>query len=181
MMNAYFTRAAAALLLISSVACTTQNKSAVVDATTTPLSDLNLVRVEIPAVLVEAQKAPYGVPKEYSCTTLDSGIHEFDEVLGSDLDATATANTPGLVERGSNAAGTAAVGALKRTAEGVVPFRGWVRKLSGAERYSNKVSAAITAGVARRAFLKGLRASMQCGLQSNLAKTEASGSPELKR
>ena len=184
-MDSCLSRTAAALFLISSVACTTQNQSAVADAATTPLSDLNLVHVEIPAMLVEAQKAPYGVPKDYSCTTLESGIHEFDEILGSDLDAAAAANSPGLIERGSNAAGTAAVGALKRTAEGVVPFRGWVRKLSGAERHSNKVAAAITAGQVRRAFLKGLRASMQCGdlalSQSDLTKTAASGSPELKR
>ncbi|MFZ2162003.1 MAG: hypothetical protein WAW02_07295 [Sideroxyarcus sp.] len=161
-MNAYLVRTAAALFLISSVACTTQNRSDVVDATTTPLSDLNLVHAEIPVVLVEAQKAPYDVPRDYSCNTLESGIHDLDEVLGADLDAVATSNNPGLIERGSKVASTAAVGVLKRTAEGVVPFRGWVRKLSGAERYSNKVSAAITAGQSRRAFLKGLRASMEC-------------------
>lgn len=161
-MNAYLFRAAAALLLISSAACTTQNQSAIVDATTVPLGDLNLVHAEIPVVLVEAQKAPYGVPADYSCNTLESGIHDLDEVLGADLDAVATSNNSGLIERGSKAANTAAVAALKRTAEGVVPFRGWVRKLSGAERYSNKVAAAITAGQSRRAFLKGLRASMEC-------------------
>ena len=57
----------------------------------------------------------------------------------------------------------AAVGALQRTAEGVIPFRGWIRKLSGAERHSRQVAAAITAGGVRRAFLKGVRASRSCG------------------
>ena len=83
-------------------------------------------------------------------------------MLGPDLDAPASASNPGLNERGSNAVGTAAVDALRRTAEGVVPYRGWVRKLSGAERYSKQVAAAIAAGTVRRAFLKGLRASTEC-------------------
>jgi hypothetical protein len=43
-----------------------------------------------------------------------------------------------------------------------VPFRGWVRKLSGAERYSRQVAAAIAAGAARRAFLKGLAQGKGC-------------------
>jgi len=51
---------------------------------------------------------------------------------------------------------------LRSTTEGLVPFRGWVRKLSGAERYSKQVQAAIAAGAARRAFLKGLMAAKAC-------------------
>jgi len=161
-MNACLIRTAAALFLVSSAACTTQNQSAIVDATTSPLRDINLVHAEIPAVLAEAQKAPYGVPADYGCSSLESDIRALDEVLGPDLDAPATADNPGLIERGTKAAGSAAFGALRSTAEGIVPFRGWVRKLSGAERYSNKVSAAITAGVARRAFLKGIHVSKEC-------------------
>ena len=63
-----------------------------------------------------------------------------------------------LLERGADAAGNA----LQRTAEGVVPFRGWVRKLSGAERYSRQVAAAIAAGTVRRAFFKGLGQAQGC-------------------
>jgi hypothetical protein len=43
-----------------------------------------------------------------------------------------------------------------------VPFRGWVRKLSGAERYSKEVAAAIAAGTVRRAYLKGLGEAKGC-------------------
>ena len=144
------------------VACATQKQSDVVDAAATPLSDLNVVHAEIPAVLVEAQKEPYAIPTDQSCASLEASVLALDEVLGPDLDAPASASNPGLIERGSGAAGTAAVGALRRTAEGVVPFRAWVRKLSGAERYSKQVAAAIAAGTVRRAFLKGLRVSKQC-------------------
>jgi len=44
----------------------------------------------------------------------------------------------------------------------VIPFRGWIRKLTGAERYSKRVAAAITAGAVRRAFLKGVRVMKNC-------------------
>ena len=137
-------------------------QSGVVDVAVTPLSDLNVVHAQVPAVLVDAQKQPYLVPSDQSCASLEASIRGLDEVLGSDLDTSASASNPVLIERGTGAAGTAAFGALRRTAEGVVPYREWVRKLSGAERYSKQVAAAIAAGTVRRAFLKGLRASKGC-------------------
>jgi len=151
------------LLVLLLAACGSPSRQqGVTDAAVTPLNDLNLVNAEIPAVLAQAQKAPYAVPAEASCTALAAELHALDEALGPDLDAPPTPGNPGLIERGSDAAGDAAVGALRRTAEGVIPFRGWVRKLSGAERYSRKVAAAIAAGSVRRGFLKGLRAAKGC-------------------
>lgn len=150
------------LLALVLVACASQTQSGVADVAATPLNDLNVVHAEIPAVLAEAQKEPYSVPSDRSCASLEAGVRALDQVLGPDLDAPASASNPGLIERGSSAVGTAAVDALRRTAEGVVPYRGWVRKLSGAERYSKQVAAAIAAGTVRRAFLKGLRASTEC-------------------
>jgi hypothetical protein len=134
----------------------------VIDAATAPLGDLNLVRAEIPAALLAAQKAPYALPGDKTCAALTADVQALDAVLGADLDAAPTAANPSLVERGSASAGNAAIGALRNTAEGVVPFRGWVRKLSGAERYSKDVTAAIAAGTVRRAFLKGLGQSAGC-------------------
>ena len=90
-------------------------------------------------------------------------MRSLDEVLGPDLDAPATAADPGLIERGTSLVAGEAVGALRGAAEGVVPYRKWVRKLSGAERYAKDVSAAIAAGTVRRAFLKGLGVARNCG------------------
>jgi hypothetical protein len=53
---------------------------------------------------------------------------------------------------------------VQRTAEGLIPFRSWVRKLSGAEKHAKQVSACVAAGTARRAFLKGLATSQHCTL-----------------
>ncbi|WP_284615395.1 hypothetical protein [Aquabacterium humicola] len=133
-------------------------------AATTPLSDFNLVRAEIPPVLAAAQRAPYALPAQRDCGALADQVRALDAALGADLDTPATDSNPSLVERGSSAVGDAAVGAVRSAAEGIVPFRGWVRKLSGAERYSKEVSAAITAGTIRRAYLKGLGAAANCAV-----------------
>lgn len=147
-----------ALLL---AACANADKQ-VGSAAVTPLNDLNLVQAPIPPALQAAQRQPYGLPADRSCTALAAEVRGLDEVLGPDLDAPATPANPGLIERGGQAVGDAAAGALRSAAEGVVPFRGWVRKISGAERYSKDVAAAIAAGTVRRAFLKGLAQAGNC-------------------
>lgn len=132
------------------------------DAATTPLSDLNLVRAEIPPVLAAAQKGAYLVPLKASCEVFAANVQALDEALGPDLDAPVVASDAGMLERGADVLGNAAVGAFRSAAEGVIPFRGWIRKLTGAERYAREVAAAIAAGTVRRAFLKGLGQAQGC-------------------
>jgi hypothetical protein len=127
-----------------------------------PLADLNLVQEKIPAVLEAAVKAPYALPSERSCPALANEVRGLDGALGADLDTPPTAADPGLVARGSNMVGDAANDALRGAAESVIPFRGWVRKLDGAERHSKEVAAAIAAGAVRRAFLKGVGQTLGC-------------------
>jgi hypothetical protein len=127
---------------------------------TQPLNDFNLLNSEIPAVLVAAQKAPYAEPAGHSCTLLLTELQALDAALGPDIDAAAApATDPGLMEKATDVVGQYAVGTVKNTVssvvDGVVPFRSWVRKLSGAERHSSAVAAAIGAGTLRRAYLKG--------------------------
>jgi hypothetical protein len=146
-----------ALLIVMAtalVSCANGEKN-VRDAATTPLSDLNVVRADIPPVLAAAQKAPYAVPADKACAALATDVQALDAALGADLDTPATGANPSLIERG-------AADALRNTAEGVIPFRGWVRKLSGAERYSRDVAAAIAAGTIRRAYLKGIAQAGGC-------------------
>ena len=142
--------------------CATKDQSRVTDAVTAPLNDLNLVHADIPTVLADAQNQPYGMPKNLTCPALTTDVQALDAALGADLDTPVSEANPGLIERGATAAKDAAVGAVRRTTEGAIPFRSWVRKLSGAERYSKKVSAAIAAGTVRRAFLKGIKVSKDC-------------------
>ena len=162
MISPFFLRVSAgmALLLVLSGCGSTPGRMG--EAATTPLNDLNLLNEKIPDVLRSARKHPYALPETLSCPSLNQDIEALDKVLGADLDTKSTRHNPSLLERGQDAAEDAAVDGVRRTAQDFIPFRGWVRKLSGAERQSNKVSAAITAGGVRRAFLKGLRAAQAC-------------------
>ena len=134
----------------------------VADAVTTPLSDLNLVRAKIPPALAAARRDPYLSPTDPSCANLQAEVLALNEALGPDLDAPQSSSDPSLIERGGDAAGNAAVGAIRGAAEDVVPFRGWIRKLTGAERHSREVAASIAAGGVRRAYLKGLAQARSC-------------------
>lgn len=156
---------ASLLCLFALTACASKTASRMGTAASSPLNDLNIIRTEIPDILLEAQKHPYQLPPKHDCWSLALEVGRLDEVLGPDLDAKAVAaNSPSLVDKGSDLAEDQAVGAVQRTAEGLVPFRSWVRKLTGAERHSKDVAAAISAGTARRAFLKGGATSQRCGL-----------------
>lgn len=143
-------------------ACTTQKQQGVVSAVTTPFSDLNLLKEKIPAVLIEARKKPYALPLNTECAALTENINTLDEVLGPDIDAASIGKKLTLFEEGSDAAQDAAVNTLDSTVKSIIPFRGWIRKLSGAERYSSLVVESISAGKFRRAFIKGFRASQGC-------------------
>jgi hypothetical protein len=154
----------ALVVLLSACASKSISKtqSRMTTAAVTPLNDLNLVRDEIPEVLQNALKEPYLKPSNATCLPIVAEVHQLDDVLGADLDAPADSDEPSLLDRGTDAAENTAVGAIQRTAEGLVPFRSWVRKFSGAERHSRKMAAAISAGSIRRAFLKGVAASQGC-------------------
>jgi hypothetical protein len=151
----------AALAVIGVAACTSTHHDPITDVATSPLSDLNVVQAEIPKILVQARRHPYEMPADTSCEALAAQVLALNEVLGPDIDAP-PGSTPSLLERGTSAAGNEAYSAIKGTAEDIVPFRHWVRQLSGAERYSKKVAASIIAGTVRRSFLRGIAAAQGC-------------------
>ena len=139
-----------------------QTATEVGKAITSPLGDLNLVKADIPAVLAAARQAPYAAPADRSCSALAEHIQALDAVLGADLDTPSTDRNPSLIERGAGAAKKGAIGAVKGAAEGIVPMRSWVRKLTGAEKYAREVEASIAAGTIRRSYLKGLGQAAGC-------------------
>ena len=148
--------------LIALVGCASQSASRMGQAATAPLADLNIAPVDIPPVLVMAKEDPYLMPAARNCIALAREIRALDEALGADLDTPVTEGDPSLMDRASGVARDQAGGAVRRTAEGLVPFRGWVRKLSGAERHSKHLTECVMAGSVRRAFLKGIAASQAC-------------------
>lgn len=122
------------------------------DAITQPLSDLNLRKREIPDALVRAQEAPYALDESADCDALRGEIVALENVLGPDADASPEAE--GLVNKGLQMGGDAL--------SGFIPFRGFVRQLSGAQAERNRLESAIYAGVARRSYLKGYARARGC-------------------
>jgi hypothetical protein len=126
-------------------------------AVAAPLRDLNLLRTKIPAALLEAMADPYyRPPGKLACADIVMMIAPLDAALGPDLDTP----KPGEAMR-DRGKGTA-LGFVAGATSGAIPFRGWVRKLTGAEQHDSYVTAAITAGAVRRAYLKGLGESRGC-------------------
>ena len=155
---------ATALGLIATVllaACASGDRQRTQDALSAPLVDLNVVRQAIPTVLAQATTGPYRVPLESGCGVMQRELLALNEALGPDVGAAADDETA-WIELGKREARNAAFGLLQSTAQDVLPYRGWLRKLSGAEQHSEAVAAAVVAGTARRGFVKGLAISQGC-------------------
>lgn len=142
--------------------------SGVVQTATQPLSDLNLMKTAIPPVLTRAQLGgAYTPPADSACAALQAELLALDAALGPDIDAAGTPGAdPGYVVQAVGYVGQKALGTVTSTVntvvDGVIPFRSWVRKLSGAERHSKAVTAAIAAGTMRRPYLKGWARAQGC-------------------
>jgi hypothetical protein len=133
------------------------NRDSIKGAAEAPLRDLNVLRTKIPGVLLQAMADPYERPTGKSCQQLALLVQPLNDALGADLDAPEP-DKDDLLGRGK----TTTFGLMAGAAQDVIPFRGWLRKLSGAERHDRYVQAAITAGAVRRAYLKGLGEAKGC-------------------
>lgn len=138
------------------------NRDGIAGAMQAPLRDVNIVRTKIPRVLLEAMDDPYRRPAQADCRALIALVTPLDTALGEDLDRNPASDGEDLMDRSRKAAGQAALGALASTAQDMIPMRGWVRKLTGAERHDRLVQSAITSGNVRRAYLKGLGEARGC-------------------
>lgn len=138
------------------------NKDGITGAMTAPLRDVNVIRTKIPRILLEAMDDPYKRPARADCASLTALVKPLDAALGEDLDSMPATEDEDLMDRGRKAAGEAALGAMASAAQDMIPMRGWVRKLSGAERHDRLVQSAIASGAVRRAYLKGLGEARGC-------------------
>jgi len=133
-------------------------KSTVQDAASAPMHDLNVIRAKIPPVLLAAMADPYMRPTPANCSVIISKVRELTVALGDDLD------TPD--EDPDNTLGHKSAGLgrelVRAGAESLLPLRGFVRKLTGAEQHDRLVQNALTAGNVRRGYLKGLGEARGC-------------------
>jgi hypothetical protein len=134
-----------------------QTKSTVQDAAAAPMHDLNVIRAKIPPVLLAAMADPYARPAPASCGVIVAKVRELTVALGDDLDV------PDDEDESMGHKGAGLGRELVRAgAESLIPLRGFVRKLTGAEQHDRLVQNALTAGNVRRGYLKGLGEARGC-------------------
>ena len=133
-------------------------RGSVEGAATAPLRDLNVMRTKIPAILLQTLADPYArPPRNWKCPQLINLVRPLDQALGPDIDLVPVGDE-NLMDRGKSTA----LGAAADLASDAIPFRGWVRRLSGAESHDRLVQSAIIAGNVRRSYLKGLGEARGC-------------------
>ncbi len=141
---------------------TTQAKDTFRDAAMAPLEDLNIKQDGIPAVLVRAVANPYDVTGLDRCEAIAAEIGRLDAALGPDLDEAPPPDNRGKVAKVVGQAKDAGISEVRGKTQDLLPFRGWVRKLTGAARHEKKVGQAIHHGGIRRGYLKGVGMRMNC-------------------
>ena len=155
----------AVLAVTASVAaCGTTGRSAdtrrgVTDAAYTPLRDVNMIRPEIPLLLRNLQY-PYATVELTSCDAVMQQIHNLDAVLGPE--SYQAGPNRNIFDRGGDFVEEQTIAAARNTAQDLIPFRSWVRTLSGASEADREALRAVANGQQRRTFLRGYGASMGC-------------------
>lgn len=147
------------------------------DAASQPLVDLNVRRDQIPTVLLQAQANPYDRRNLNQCTTIRAEVLRLDEALGPDRDEPPAPDNPTLNEQAQDALAEAALDAIRDATTDFIPYRSWVRRLSGAQARSRAVQDAVEAGRLRRAYLKGLGMRANCAPPASPAWFRPTGTP----
>jgi hypothetical protein len=133
------------------------------DAVMAPLEDLNLRKHEIPEILTLATTKPYDLTGLDNCEAIASEVTKLDSLLGADFDEPpAPEDSRTLREKGGEAAGDVARGSVRNATRSIIPFRGLVRQMTGAQRHQKELDTAIQAGKVRRAYLKGVGMNKNC-------------------
>jgi hypothetical protein len=134
-------------------------------AVQTPFEDINVKRQDIPEKLQQVSVNPYALPKRILCSYVREEIAELDTLLGPDLGPKQPSGSflsvrkGEYVDEGATAAHDEAIHMVANRVN-IIPFRGIVRNISGADKHAKAVERAYQAGRLRRAFLKGMEASM---------------------
>lgn len=125
------------------------------NAVTQPARDVNLKKNEIPARLLEIQKSPYDLSHIDGCRAITAEIASLRPILGPDVNEVPRLSRAEKRERSVSRVAGGILG-------GLIPFRGVVREVTGANAADLRYQQAMAAGFARRSFLKGMAHSKGC-------------------
>jgi hypothetical protein len=110
---------------------------------------------EAPPKLLAIQDDPYSLEGLGKCSAIIREVTELNEVLGPDVNETVDKDR---AKKREETAGRVA-GSL---AGSVIPFRGLIGEVTGANAERRRYAAAVYAGTVRRGFLKGVGLQRGC-------------------
>lgn len=119
-----------------------------------PARDVGIDKSEIPPVLQKASENPYAMPTPATCKNIAAQMASLTEAVGPDF-------TVGQQEN-ENRTGKIVEAGGKTLVNALIPFRGLVREVSGAAPAQRRLEAAVSTGIARRGFLRGLGKAKGC-------------------
>jgi len=125
------------------------------NAVTQPVRDVNLKKDKIPARLLEIQKAPYDLAGMNGCRAITTEIASLRPMLGPDVNEDPRISRAEKRERSVSRVAGGLLGSF-------IPFRGVLREVTGANAAEQRYLSALSAGFARRSFLKGMAVSQGC-------------------
>ncbi|MET0336295.1 MAG: hypothetical protein ABW063_00890 [Caulobacter sp.] len=131
-------------------------REAVVNVGSQPARDLGMSKRQVPAILQQAAAAPYDVQGLESCEAVAAQRAALDDVLGPDLDG----SEPVRENRGVKLAEAGG----RTLVNSIIPFRGLIREISGAAPADRRLELMVDAGHARRGFLRGVEAKLECAI-----------------
>lgn len=154
--------AAALSLVVGSCASgrTQDTRDGISDAARSPFRDVGLIRPEIPPLL-RTLDYPYStVTLAPGCSAVAYEIRQLDAILGPE------SFQPGpdrnIWDKSGDFVEDQTIDAMRGTAEDLIPFRSWVRRLTGASSAEREALRAFANGQQRRTFLRGYGASLGC-------------------
>lgn len=110
---------------------------------------------EIPPKLLAIQHAPYSLAGLGKCAAIIREVSELNEVLGADVNEQVDKDrAKKREETAGRVAGT--------VAGGIIPFRGLIGEVTGANVERRRYALAVYAGTVRRGFLKGVGVERGC-------------------
>lgn len=137
----------------------TETGRSIPNAARAPLRDFNLMKEEIPPLLM-AIDYPYRIDGPVYCDKIAMEVDALDAILGPGLDHYEEEGSRS--ERAAEAATNAAQNALEDAATGWIPYRSVLRRVTGATKHEREIRKAYERGRIRRAFLKGVGGAFQC-------------------
>jgi hypothetical protein len=110
---------------------------------------------EVPPKLLAIQGDPYSLAGLGKCAAIAKEVGELNEVLGADVNEQVDKDrAKKREETAGRVAGT--------VAGGIIPFRGLIGEVTGANAERRRYALAVYAGTVRRGFLKGIGLERGC-------------------